>query len=471
MRLAQLYAFWLLAEILIRIPFAAFIYALYLYQTATGAPQTTPGFEQLTLYVRDWTTPVLVACAWFALARHARFRHSWLAMLLGAIITLANLQMAHQMLLGPDGVLKGMIAHNPPRGDAITLSMQAAFLGWALFHIQFIYIIFRGQLRLRGLGAARRREMSEFAPDAGWLWPTTAFLLYLPPVLRFARRRAATAILLVFAGVANVINYWITVMTFLFICMGVALFIALNQPGQTFWTLAALIIGFAMVLSGAVFMQWVVHITSRIARRFMRRSLEEAQALDTRAPVLFLRSFLDDQVALNARRFRLEQWLFDAASRRTNLDHIVMTEGSALGPTVALGDPSDRTPPYGAARGYFDHSDWQDAVARLCDDSRAIIMTLDGTEGVAWEVEHLRTRRHAAKTLYLLRPDDIGTEEGAALITKVIGTAPASDEPVFGLEIDAAGAPTLLTAAAPTAYLYQVAVRSFLRRVSCSGAA
>jgi len=434
-------------------------------------PNRFVGTTLVPLYVRDWTTPALVACAWVAFANHTRFRHSRLAMLLGAVISVANLLMAHQVLLGPEGILTNMIALNPERSDAITLSMWAGFLGWVLFHIQIVYIMLRGQRRLRGLDAGRRRQMSEFAPDPRWLWPTTAFLLYLPPVLRFARRKAATAILLVLAGVSNVINYWITVMSFLFFCMGFALFFALNEPGQTIDVLAALFIGFAMVLSGALFMQWVVHITSRTARRFMRRSLEEAQAMDGRAPVLFLRSFLDDQVELKARRFRLEQWLFDAASRRTNLDHIVMTEGSALGPTVALGDPSDQTPPYGAARDYFDHSDWQDAVARLCDDSRAIIMTLDGTEGVAWEVEHLKARRHAAKTLYLLRPDDIGTAEGAALIRKVIGDAPASDEPVFGLEIDPSGAPTLLTTAEPSAYLYKIAVRSFLRRVSCSDAA
>ena len=364
-----------------------------------------------------------------------------------------------------------MIALNPDKADQIAPSVWAVFVGWSVFHVQFLYISFRGQRQLAALDAARRRRLSEFAPRAGWFWPTTALLLYLPPILRFARRRIATAALLIVAGVANVVNYWVAAMVYMLGCFAFGFYAALSSPGAEFETMAAILLGSGLFLTSALFFRLVARASAQVARRFMRRSLEEAQTLDTRPPVLFLRSFLDDQVALTATRFRLEQWLFDATSRRTNLDHIVMVEGSALGPTVALGDPSDAAPPYGAARGYFDHSDWQEAVARLCDDAAAIIMTLDGTEGVAWEVDHLKDRNHRAKTLYLLRPDDIGAATGARLIADVIGAAPDSAEPVFGVEIDPAGAPTLLTAAAPSAYLYQIAVRAFLRRISCSGAA
>lgn len=471
MRLAQLYAFWLVLEILLRVPIAVLIGGTYFAELAVGNTPEPPETDQIFVYIRGWGTLVLLACAWFAFAHHARFRYRPLALAIGTLVPVGNLIFFYQILVSPTGIMQNMIALNPAKADQIANCVWLVLAGWAVFHVQFMYIGLRGQRRLADIDDGRRRLLSEFAPGSGWFWPTTALLLYLPPILRFARRKVATAALLIIAGVENVINYWLMVMAYMLGCLAFAFYAALSTPGAELETVAAILIASGLLLSSALFFRLVVRVTSRLARRFMRRSLEEAQALDNRAPVLFLRSFLDDQVALKAPRFRWEQWLFDASSRRANLDHIVMTEGSALGPTVALGDPSDAAPPYGAARGYFDHSDWQDAVARLCDDAQAIIMTLDGTEGVAWEIGHLRERRHRAKTLYLLRPDDVGAPEGARLIAKVIGDAPTSAEPVFGFEIDEAGAPTLLTAAAPSAYLYQIAVRSFLRRISCSDAA
>jgi len=43
-----------------------------------------------------------------------------------------------------------------------------------------------------------------------------------------------------------------------------------------------------------------------------------------------------------------------------------------FGPVVALGNPHDRFPPYGAARGYFDNKDWQQAVTNLARDANSL---------------------------------------------------------------------------------------------------
>ncbi len=80
----------------------------------------------------------------------------------------------------------------------------------------------------------------------------------------------------------------------------------------------------------------------------------------------------------------------------------------SVGPVVGLGNPRDRRPPYGAARGYFDDKDWQGAVNDLANNSAAVVICLDDTDGIWWEIEHLVTRGHLGKTLFLVHPKFAG---------------------------------------------------------------
>ncbi len=61
---------------------------------------------------------------------------------------------------------------------------------------------------------------------------------------------------------------------------------------------------FAVVLLFVFLLMMTFHLVGtrslRMARRYMRVSLEQAQGADERRPVLFLRSFQDDTVALPA---------------------------------------------------------------------------------------------------------------------------------------------------------------------------
>ena len=80
---------------------------------------------------------------------------------------------------------------------------------------------------------------------------------------------------------------------------------------------------------------------------------------------------------------------------------MLLEEATPLGPVVALGNPSDAYPPYGAARGYFDNKDWQQAVTDLANSAAAIIICVDNTPNIWWEVEHILTNQHLNKTLIL----------------------------------------------------------------------
>jgi len=131
-----------------------------------------------------------------------------------------------------------------------------------------------------------------------------------------------------------------------------------------------------------------------------------AQASDTRRPILFLRSFRDDQVRLaNTATMPLLTRLVEAGVTPDRLDWLLNEEASPFGPVVAIGDPSDATPPYGIARAYFADNKWQDAVSQLANDSQTIVICLDDTEGVWWELEFLFREGLLEKTLILLHPN------------------------------------------------------------------
>jgi hypothetical protein len=164
-----------------------------------------------------------------------------------------------------------------------------------------------------------------------------------------------------------------------------------------------------------------------ISRRFLRVSLEQAQAADHRPPVLFLRSFRDDLVPLAAPKAGFVYKLFNYTERNKSLDQLLLEEGTALGPVVALGNPRDTVPPYGAARGYAKHSDWRRMVADLMEAASAIVICVDDTENLWWEMEHVGENKYLHKSLLLLHPKYQGTDAASELVGRI--------ERLFGLSV------------------------------------
>jgi hypothetical protein len=117
-----------------------------------------------------------------------------------------------------------------------------------------------------------------------------------------------------------------------------------------------------------------------------------------------LRAFRDDQVDLAAPRYMSLGRLFAMAMPRQSLDQMLLTEGTVYGPMVALGNPRDAMPPYGVARGYFANEHWQSAVTQLARSSLAVVICIDDTDAMWWEIEHLVARDYLKKTLFLVHP-------------------------------------------------------------------
>lgn len=306
-----------------------------------------------------------------------------------------------------------------------------------------------------------------------------------------ARKRFAASVFLFFSGLSNFRNYLLCSVVFLLVVgtfpivawynHDLAVLIKVGNSPQIqkgIMTYAALVIfivgmGFLMGYSILALGRWA----TKSSQKLMLRSLEDAQAFDPRPPIMFLRSFSDDQVVLKPQRGFFKQWFLDETSRIVSLDHLILKEGTEIGPTVALGNPDDPVPPYGVARGYFEHSTWKEAVSKHCDQAKGIVLVMDTTAGIEWEVEHLFYQNHMHKTLVLLKQDDWGTIEGHKLLAKVVGktlpdfkmpdkfnaTSSEFDGNIVGLWIGSSGRVNFLITSNPNTYLYTIALRMFLR--------
>jgi hypothetical protein len=67
-------------------------------------------------------------------------------------------------------------------------------------------------------------------------------------------------------------------------------------------------------------------------------------------------------------------------------------------------------PPGGAQRLYVDDAHWHDTVTMLMRDADRIVLCVDASDGVRWEIAHGLQGGHAGKTLFFLNPSvDIQT--------------------------------------------------------------
>ena len=104
---------------------------------------------------------------------------------------------------------------------------------------------------------------------------------------------------------------------------------------------------------------------------------------------------------------------------RPTLDHVLLEEGTPYGPVVAIGRPGS-APPFGAARTYVTDDEWRETVSGLCSHAGAVVMTLDETEGVRWELSHLFGQNYERKTLFLLPPRLAPADEAARMMAAAL---------------------------------------------------
>lgn len=163
------------------------------------------------------------------------------------------------------------------------------------------------------------------------------------------------------------------------------------------------IIAFWGILLLAVFlMTQAAMALKRRARKLTRESFEETVRSDPRPPILFLRSFLDDQVTLPRPPLYVTYWLAEPTPRR--LDHALVERFSTLAPFVAIGKPGEEDLPFGAARFYVPDDEWESKVKEFAASAHSIVVIADESPGVKWEVERMLEEPFVRKSFFLASP-------------------------------------------------------------------
>jgi hypothetical protein len=127
----------------------------------------------------------------------------------------------------------------------------------------------------------------------------------------------------------------------------------------------------AVVLSGFGFGAWTV----RLGRKHLAAAAEVVGD-DRRPPVLYLRSFLDEDVTAKSGGG------FTTATEEEQLADVL----GAIGPVVAIGRPGEELPELGAARLYAADADWQATVADLMERAGLVVLRAGDSPGLWWEV-------------------------------------------------------------------------------------
>jgi len=218
----------------------------------------------------------------------------------------------------------------------------------------------------------------------------------------------------------------------------------------------------------------VAYILRTRALRYVQTSLGLAQRRDPRPPVLFLRPFVMDTIPLASRPFSLLDRIYNVPVLSSTLDAVVLDEGSERGPVVAVGDPRDPPPAYGASRGYFEHHAWQDAVARLAAEAQVIVLVMGRSEGVVWEMNLVVGAGHLNKTLFVMPPDATDDDRNTALAFFERLGVKCVDRDLFSVEgserliaawVDEAWRCHQLCSASGTSTSYRLALRTYFRCV------
>jgi hypothetical protein len=145
----------------------------------------------------------------------------------------------------------------------------------------------------------------------------------------------------------------------------------------------------------------------RLARMWARVSAERLRARDPRPPVLYLRSFEDDDLVLpavlSARRPFLE--LF-AVRGSDPFEESIAWQVSAYGPVVAIGRPGRSIASLGAARDLLPDDVWRKGVSERMAAARAIIVTIGSTDGLRWEMAQLVSGGYLERSVFVVPPTD-----------------------------------------------------------------
>ena len=144
---------------------------------------------------------------------------------------------------------------------------------------------------------------------------------------------------------------------------------------------------FVLLAIGLVITVLLIQLWLR-AKKFTAASAEEVLAADTRAPVIYMRSFKDDTAASAAVLSGPPGWVFFFPKELMTEEEILAHILNDFGPMVTIGRPGEDLRQLGAARMYVSDQEWREKVSSLIQCARLVVLRLGQTEGFWWELEN-----------------------------------------------------------------------------------
>lgn len=132
------------------------------------------------------------------------------------------------------------------------------------------------------------------------------------------------------------------------------------------------------------------------ARRHFQVDADSLLEVDRRAPILFLRSFDDDEKQVYTGS--------DKAFLDFSLETRLSNHFSHFGPFIAIGSPKESVPQLGAARVLLSDDEWQPRVLGWMQNSQMIVMYSGKTHWVNWELRQV-LNNGCAERLILMIPE------------------------------------------------------------------
>ena len=215
-------------------------------------------------------------------------------------------------------------------------------------------------------------------------------------------------------------------------------FMMVTLVGGFFVTMLLLIAGFGPV---AGFFTYAVLVMAGwmyyLAHKHNVRTVDEVARVDSRRPVLILRSFKSDK--------RLSQT--GGRPFTSLIDRFAKLLGS-VGPPIALPEPKVPLPFAGVAvvpvpavkvpaqinEAFAEFNDWKEEFARRIEKSGLIVMFVSDSSGLLWELRELLARSEAMQRTVLVFTEDLkarqsrgflnflGSLEGPAMARKLYGS-------------------------------------------------
>lgn len=147
-------------------------------------------------------------------------------------------------------------------------------------------------------------------------------------------------------------------------------------------------IAFTPVTNGLIGIVFGPPTASLYRRARVRAALDVKGVLveDARPPVLYLRSFADEDLMVRPRWHWRRSFIENITAWSERLEEVVARQLAIYGPVVAIGLPGERETRLGAAREYVSDDEWRHTIVERMEMAGVIAVSLGKGAGLRWEL-------------------------------------------------------------------------------------